>query len=104
MQWDETGRHLAIWAGDPTDPSVGRLAMVTIDPTTGLVDPNGPAVTDGAVLPGVAIGQGHLAWATPPGPAGQGSRLVVYAWTGADPGRIDSLAAPGSTTVVVVQH
>ncbi|MHB8398820.1 MAG: zf-HC2 domain-containing protein [Candidatus Limnocylindrales bacterium] len=104
VQWDETGRQLAIWAGDPTNPSVGRLAMITIDPTTGLVDPTGPAVTDGAVLPGIAIGQGHLAWATPPGPAGQGSRLVVYAWTGADPGRVDSQAAPGSATVVVVQH
>jgi len=104
VQWDETGRHIAIWSGDPTDPSVGRLAMVTIDPTTGLVDPNGASVEDGSVLPGVALGQGHLAWATPPGPAGQGSRLVVYAWTGADPGRIDSQAAPGSATVVVVQH
>ncbi len=104
LQWDETGRHLAIWIGDPTTPAVGRLALVSVDPATGLLDPSGPSIRDSGVLPGVAIDQGHLAWATPPSPGGQGGRLVVYAWTGADPGRIDSQAAAGTTSVVVVQH
>ena len=103
-RWDETGSHLAIWIADRADPSIGHLALVTIDRRTGLADPAGPSLRDRPALPGFALGDGHLAWATPPGQDGQGSTLQVYAWSGPHAGQISSQAAGGSDPVIVVQH
>ncbi len=103
-RWDETGSHLAIWVADRADPTLGHLALVTIDRRTGLADPAGPTLRDRPALPGFELGDGHLAWATPPGQDGQGSTLQVYAWSGPQAGQISSQAAGGSDPVIVVQH
>jgi hypothetical protein len=49
------------------------------------------------------MGADRLAWATPPGPDGDGSRLQVLAWSGASAGQIDGQPVPGSDSVVVVR-
>ena len=43
---------------------------------------------------------GRLAWATPPGQGGEGSRVQIVAWTD-DDGRQPSRAVPSKDVVVV---
>jgi hypothetical protein len=52
-----------------------------------------------AALPGFSIGQGRLAWATPPGQDGEGSRIQIVAWNEDGVGTIET--APGENLVVV---
>ncbi len=52
VRWDETGRWLAVWLADPTDPTIGRLNLLRVDPDTGRIDrprgaPAGCHVTPG---------------------------------------------------------
>ena len=35
VRWDETGTWLAVWVADATDPSIGRLSLVHLDPVSG---------------------------------------------------------------------
>jgi hypothetical protein len=102
IRWDEAGTHLAIWAADGDNPELGRLTLLTIDPT-GHVDPTGVSLHDAPALAGFAIGTDKLAWATPPGQDGEGSRLQVLAWSGENAGNIDSLPVSGGDPVVVVR-
>ncbi|TMD30326.1 MAG: hypothetical protein E6I94_04930, partial [Chloroflexi bacterium] len=81
-QWDATGEHLAVWIGERDDPKLGHLDLLTINPTTGRLDPTGRKLAGKPALAGFSLRDGHLAWATPPGQDGQGSRLQVYAWSG----------------------
>jgi hypothetical protein len=101
-RWDETGEHLAVWIGDPHDPKIGHLSLITIDPATGQPDPSGRRLIGRPALVGFSLADGHLAWATPPGQDGQGSRLQVYAWSGPNAGQIDSQPATGDDSVIVV--
>jgi hypothetical protein len=103
VRWDPSGRFVAVWAGDPLDTSLGRLSLVAIDRTTGHVDADRkPALRDAPALPGFAIGDGRIAWASPPGQDGEGSRLSVLAWKGPDAGRIRSEPASSSEDIIVV--
>jgi hypothetical protein len=80
-RWDETGRLLAVWIADPSDPSIGRLSLYEVNHGNGRIDQKAPLLLDRPALPGFAIRAGHLAWATPPGEDGAGSKLEVLAWT-----------------------
>jgi hypothetical protein len=102
MRWDEGGTHLAIWIADAGNPDLGRLNLLTID-ATGRVDPTGISLHDAPALAGFSIGSDRLAWATPPGQDGEGSRLQVLAWSGENAGNIDSQPASGGDAVVVVR-
>ena len=71
-------------SGSPTtaDPQVGRLSLLSrrsgerrARARRRRADPGCPA------LPGFSIGDGRLAWATPPGQGGEGSRVQIVAWT-----------------------
>jgi hypothetical protein len=101
-RWDDTGEHLAIWVGERDQPSIGHLSLVTIDPATGRPDPAGRRLVGRPAMVGFSLADGHLAWATPSGQDGQGSRLQVYAWSGPNAGQIDSQPATGTDTVIVV--
>ena len=101
-RWDDAGEHLAIWIGEREEPSIGHLSLVTIDPATGQPDPAGRRLMGRPALVGFSLANGHLAWATPPGQDGQGSRLQVYAWSGPNAGQIDSQPATGDDSVIVV--
>jgi hypothetical protein len=60
-------------------------------------------LVDVPALAGFSIGDGRLVWATPPGQGGEGSRVVVLAWSGDDSGRIESAPGKGSAPVVVIK-
>lgn len=100
-RWDPTGRFLGLWRADPLTAGLGRLDLLAIDRTTGLVDPDHkPSLRAAPALAGFAIGDGRIAWATPPGQDGDGSRLLVLAWKGPDAGRTRSQPAPEDIVVV----
>lgn len=98
-RWDDTGAWLAVWTADPVDPTFGRLSLFRVDPATGRVERPTGAPADVPALPGFSIGDGRLAWATPPGQGGEGSRLQIVAWSDTDVGRVES--APGEDLVVI---
>jgi hypothetical protein len=98
-RWDDTGTWLAIWLADPVDPSIGRLSLLHIDPTTGLIDRPLGAPQDVTALPGFSMGAGRLAWATPPGQGGEESRIQIIAWTENDVGAVASVPVEGAIVV-----
>jgi len=100
VRWDETGTWLAVWLADTTDPSIGRLSLVHVDPVSGALDRPHGAPQDVTARPGFSIANGRLAWATPPGQGGEGSRLQIVAWSDDSVGAVES----GPITDVVVIH
>ena len=98
-RWDDTGTWLAVWIADPVDPGFGRLTLFHFDPRTGLIDQPIGAPSGVSALPGFSMGFGRLAWASPPGQAGEGSRIQVAAWIGSEVGAIESI--PVENAIVV---
>ena len=98
-RWDETGSWLAIWIADPIDPGLGRLSLLRFDPLTGLIDRPDGAPQEVTALPGFSIGYGRLAWASPPGQGGEGSRIQIAAWTDDQVGAIESIPVEGAIVV-----
>jgi len=88
--WDETGTWLAVWLADTTDPGIGRLSLLRVDPVSGHVARPPGAPQDVTSLPGYSIANGRLAWATPPGQGGEGSRVQIVAWTDEAVGAVES--------------
>jgi hypothetical protein len=103
VHWDETGTRFALWIADPFDPSVGELSLHLVDRATGTLDPGGPLLADTPAQAGFSIGHGRVAWVTPPGQDGEGSRIQVLAWRGTDAGQIESDPEPGSGPVIVIR-
>lgn len=99
VRWDETGEWFAVWIADEADPTVGQLDLYRVDPETGAVDQPSGAPVDVRALAGFSIGDGRLAWATPPGQAGEGSRVQIVAWNAEGVGTIET--APGEDVVVI---
>ncbi len=99
-RWDESGTWLAIWLADPSDPSLGRLSLHHLDRETGTLERLPGAPKDVTALPGFSIGDGRLAWATPPGQGGEGSRVQIVAWSDKSVGAVES----GPVEDVVVIH
>jgi hypothetical protein len=100
VRWDETGTWLAIWLADSSDPTIGRLSLLRLDPATGKLERPHGAPKDVTALPGFSIADGRLAWATPPGQGGEGSRVQIVAWTKDTVGAVES----GPVEDVVVIH
>jgi anti-sigma factor RsiW len=98
-RWDETGSWLAIWIADPIDPALGRLSLLRFDRATGVIDRPLGAPQDMTALPGFSIGDGRLAWASPPGQEGEGSRIHIAAWTADLVGAIESIPVEGAIVV-----
>ena len=98
-RWDETGSWLAIWIADSIDPGLGRLSLLHFDPFSGLVDRPVGAPQDVTALPGFSIGLGRLAWASPPGQSGEGSRIQIAAWTSDEVGAVESVPVEGAVVV-----
>ena len=71
-----------------------------LDPATGTLDQPPGAPRDVAALPGFSIADGRIAWATPPGQGGEGSRIQIVAWTADAVGGVESVPIEG---VVVVR-
>ena len=99
VRWDVTGSWLAVWIADPDAGSFGRLSLIHVDPATGHIDRPTGAPQDVAALPGFSIADGRLAWATPPGQGGEGSRVQIVAWTAESVGSVET--APERDVVVI---
>ena len=100
VRWDQSGSWLAVWLADMTDPAIGRLSLLHLDPATGTLDQPPGAPRDVAALPGFSIADGRIAWATPPGQGGEGSRIQIVAWAADAVGGVESVPIEG----VVVVH
>jgi hypothetical protein len=98
-RWDETGTVFAVWFQDAADRSYGRLSLFFVDPDSGEVSQPDNAPREEPALPGFSIGQGRLAWATPSGQGGEGSRVQIVAWTKDGVGSAET--APGDQVVVI---
>jgi hypothetical protein len=99
VRWDEAGEWVAIWVADAVDPGVGRLSLYHVDAARGKLEHLKDAPAGVPALPGFSIGQGRLAWATPPGQDGEGSRIQIVAWNDDGVGTIES--APGEDLVLI---
>jgi len=97
-RWDESGTAFAVWVQDSADPSFGRLSLFFIDADGEILQPEN-APQEEPALPGFSIGDGRLAWATPAGQGGEGSRVQIVAWT--DEGVGTAETAPGDQVVVI---
>jgi hypothetical protein len=82
VRWDDTGAWVAIWVGDERDAPTGRLTLYHLDVDRGRLEKVKGAPVDVQALPGFSIGSGRLAWATPRGQGGEGSRVQIAAWSG----------------------
>jgi hypothetical protein len=98
--WDETGTWVAIWMADASDPAIGRLSLLRVDPVSGRIDRPDGAPQDVTSMPGFSIANGRLAWVTPRGQGGEGSRVQIVAWTDETVGAVES----GPVEDVVVVH
>jgi hypothetical protein len=96
-RWDETGTHLAVWIATDTASRIGDLTLYSVEPGTGRIK----SLHRVAALAGFSIGKGRLAWATPRGQDGQGSRLQVVAWKNDAVGSIESRES--SEVLVVIR-
>ena len=99
VRWDETGEWFGLWVTDQAGAQVGRLSLFHVDPQTGELSRPKGAPQDEIAMTGFSIGKGRLAWATPPGANGDGSRIQVVAWRNGSVGSVETV--PGDDLVVV---
>ena len=99
IRWDETGEWVAVWVAEADDAAMGRLTLYRVDPASGRLRLLDDAPDGAAALPGFSIGEGRLAWASPPGQEGEGSRIRIVAWSGDGVGSVES--APGEDLVII---
>jgi hypothetical protein len=99
VRWDETGEWAAIWVGNQADAAVGRLTLKHLDTGNDRFEQVHGAPEDVQALPGFSIASGRLAWATPRGQGGEGSRVQIAAWAGNGVGIVES--DPGEDVVVI---
>jgi hypothetical protein len=90
VRWDSTGTWIAVWVADPAHSTIGRLSLLHLDPATGKLSRPAGGPDDVPALPGISIAKGRLAWATPPGQGGEGSRVQIVAWSGDEVGSTES--------------
>jgi Putative zinc-finger/WD40-like Beta Propeller Repeat len=99
VRWDESGEWVAVWVADAQDPGIGRLTLYHVDTDRTRLEKVDGAPDDVPALPGFSIGDGRIAWATPRGQGGEGSRIKIAAWTPSGVGTVES--APGEDPVVI---
>jgi hypothetical protein len=99
VRWDETGEWVAIWVGDDIEAATGRLTLAHLDKGKDRFEHVDGAPVELPAMPGFSITSGRLAWATPRGQGGEGSRVQIAAWSGHGVGIVAS--GPGEDVVVI---
>jgi hypothetical protein len=90
--FDPSGTRLAVWVADPANVELGMLRLIALDVETGSVKGDVDPLPGVAALRGFSIGEGRLAWVTPPGQNGDASHVQVLAWTQDEFGQVRSIA------------
>jgi hypothetical protein len=98
-RWDEAGEWVAVWVAESSDSSVGQLTLYHVDQANGRLERVDGSPVQESALPGFSMGDGRLAWATPPGEGGEGSRIQIAAWSEDGVGVVES--GPGNQLVVI---
>ncbi|HYN69700.1 MAG TPA: hypothetical protein VEX41_05775, partial [Candidatus Eisenbacteria bacterium] len=93
MTFDPTGTRLAIWIADATDPTVGTLQVIVLDPEAGNIDPLLTPLPGVPAMRGFSIEQGRLAWVSPSGQDGAESSVHVLAWSEDTFGEVQTIPA-----------
>jgi hypothetical protein len=88
-----------VWFGDERDAATGRLTLYHLDTERQRFERAKGAPVDARALPGFSIGSGRLAWATPRGQGGEGSRVQIAAWAKGDIGIVES--SPGEDVRII---
>lgn len=99
VRWDEAGEWVAVWVAETPDSQVGQLTLYRVDQANVRLERADGAPTHESALPGFSMGAGRLAWATPPGEGGEGSRIQIAAWSDDGVGVVES--GPGDQLVVI---
>lgn len=99
VRWDEAGEWVAVWIAETPDSQVGQLTLYRVDQANVRLERADGAPTQESALPGFSMGAGRLAWATPPGEGGEGSRIQIAAWSDDGVGVVES--GPGDQLVVI---
>jgi len=99
VRWDEAGEWVAVWIAETPDSPVGKLTLYHVDQANVRLESADGAPTQESALPGFSMGDGRLAWATPPGEGGEGSRIQIAAWSDSGVGVVES--GPGDQLVVI---
>jgi hypothetical protein len=81
MTFDPTGTRLVIWIADKSDPTVGTLQLIVLDPKAGNIDPSLTPLPGVPAMRGFSIELGRLAWVSPSGQDGAESSVHVLAWS-----------------------
>ena len=99
VRWDEAGEWVAVWVAEKPESSVGKLTLYHVDQANGRLERVDGAPVQESALPGFSMGEGRLAWASPPGEGGEGSRIQIAAWSEDGVGIVES--GPGDDIVVI---
>lgn len=99
VRWDESGEWVAVWVADERDATTGRLTLYHLDTGRERLETMKDAPERVQALPGFSIGSGRLAWATPRGQGGEGSRVQIAAWSGDGIGTVES--SPGEDVRII---
>ncbi len=99
VRWDEAGEWVAVWIAETPDSQVGQLTLYRVDQANVRLERADGAPTRELALPGFSMGAGRLAWASPPGEGGEGSRIQIAAWSDDGVGVVES--GPGDQLVVI---
>jgi Putative zinc-finger len=99
VRWDETGEWVAVWVGDEREANIGRLTLYHVDTGRERLETAKDAPAEVPALPGFSIGSSRLAWATPRGQGGEGSRVQIAAWSNDGVGIVES--SPGEDVRII---
>ncbi len=96
VDWDPSGRRLAVWIAEGAGDLAGRLTLFTVQSDGSL---GSAVVKEAPALGAFSLDADRLAWATPPGQDGAGSSISVFAWNENGAGHLVSNPAGGSILV-----
>jgi hypothetical protein len=77
------------------------LSLYVVDPETARLERGERPLVDVPARRGFSLAGGRLAWVTPAGQDGEGSRVQVLAWNEGGFGQVETL--PGRSTIVVIR-
>jgi hypothetical protein len=92
-KFDPEGVRLAVWVSERAGETDGRLHLLVIDVTTGVLRPDEP-LSGVPALRRFSIDENRLAWVSPSGQDGHESALQVLGWAGDTFGQIQTEPAP----------